>query len=749
MSTRIQGRVLETPSGSGLRGVVVSNGEHVVRTDGDGRYTIEVEPPAHRFVFVTVPDGFRSHTNFYRSILDWTDVQEGVDFIVVPAPERASRTFSLVQITDTHIEEAPSYKTPIDVWPGELLHLVQEADPDLIVSSGDQTDWGTLFELNRFCEAIQMLSIPLFPSFGWHDGLEVQWAAALPEEFSQLDSISNIAERAARRAKIINTARQAPDRAEIRNRMDGHTLTWNYEQVFGPAYYSFDWGGRHFVFYPNEKPCFSPADRQRKESWFWADLGAQPEDREIVVVVHTPPSSAFLERLRDTHVRLVLHGDYHSSRIFSYGKIIVAGTPPLCFGGIDTSPRGYLLVRFQEDHPELEVKPLHRTGVESSSKEIPMEILLDGADQKLRLRWEHQLPAGLHRAAPVCLREQLLLSLRDEKYPGRSGVYCIDSRSGEFRWHTPTDASIKNSVAATLRHEAEGAERLCAAASVTGRVYVLETMSGRILWQADLPGYPDRWVYSSPVIADRTVYVGDRAGYTAYDLETGEQRWNRPLELPLASNGNLPWSCYASPLVYEDMVLVFVPRSRLMALNQQDGSVVWEQEVGGFVRHHSPVLAAAGDLLVSGGLSRTPEDLVVLQARTGAIVWHRPVLSVTSPPTGLTVREDRIYVTTSNGEARCYDLQSGDLFWRFQTGGDLMDMIPYERDIRSILAPPVFWRGRILICGCDGCVYVLDAVSGECKGRTSFGSPVTVAPCLVEEGVCIGTYDGRVCCFGA
>ena len=38
--------------------------------------------------------------------------------------------------------------------------------------------------------------------------------------------------------------------------------------------------------------------------------------------------------------------------------------------------------------------------------------------------------------------------------------------------------------------------------------------------------------------------------------------------------------------------------------------------------------------------------------------------------------------------------------------------------------------------------------TGACISRTALSSPITAAPCLTEDGFCVGTYDGRICGFG-
>ena len=96
----------------------------------------------------------------------------------------------------------------------------------------------------------------------------------------------------------------------------------------------------------------------------------------------------------------------------------------------------------------------------------------------------------------------MLVSLAHEEDPGGSGVACVDGRSGGRQWLTATDSAVKNSVGL--------GPGSCAALSVAGRLHLLETASGRVRWQADLPGFPERWIYTSPVIAGDTVFVGNK-----------------------------------------------------------------------------------------------------------------------------------------------------------------------------------------------------------------------------------------------
>ncbi len=728
MTIQVEGSVREMASERGLENVCVSNGEHVVRTDANGRYALEISPGGHRFIFVTVPGGYRLGEAFYRSTLGWSGDQRGVDFELARLPDADRRDFSMAHISDTHVvldEERIQGK----VLSQDLRQLEREAHPDLIVASGDLTDWGTLEELEQFHAAIKSISTPVMPMFGGHDGNH--------ERFGDLTVDELVAMKHRREyAKI----------EEILKQREGEPFTRNYEQVLGPPYYSFDRGRWHFVLYPNEDNFYPPPDRKGKEDWLWADLAQQQPDREIVVLLHKPPSIPFLNSLSPYRVKLVMHGHWHSSKVFTRNGIVVAAVPPLCFGGLDTRPRGYRFVEFREADFEFGLRPLTRTASPLPRQDSD-PISLDEAGKSLRLLWTHRLPVGLHRAAPVRSGDRILVSLADEGYPAQSGVACVNARSGALSWRMFTDTSVKNSVAVTPPAEsAEDESDLCAAVSVAGRVYVIETGSGRIRWQADLPGFPERWIYASPVIDGETVYAGGKAGIGAYDLNTGGQKWYAEIE------GGDGWPCYASPQVCGDLLIVLVQRRGLLALDRRKGTVVWERTLGVENPYARPVVDRG--MLVSGSdapslhwFEGDPAHLAVMRVDTGRLIWHRPVLP-SRYPTGLAVRDERLYATTPDGEALCFDIPSGALLWRFQSGNDLMDMVPARRGVRSILAAPVIHKDCLLICGVDGCLYILNARTGACISRTDLGSPIAAAPCLTEDGFCVGTYDGRICGFG-
>ena len=467
MTVRVTGTVLDE-RGNGVPWVSISNGEFVVRTDARGRYEIDAEPGSHSFITVSVPDTHRVAGAFYRRV-PMTDTT--IDFELHSTPERQYEEFTLVQITDTHVRTEPYYR-PQGAWLGpetgprltsDLRQLERESRPDLVLATGDLTDIGTTAELKHFRNSIAPIETPVRPVYGGHDGhVELEAQGGNRDKYEYVEGVSCIQ---------------------------------NYQGVLGPVYYSFDWGGRHFVAFSKEDSYFTQADIARKDRWLIEDLSAQPDGRETVLFMHTPPAVEFLDLLGRYNVKLVLFGHTHCSKAFRYNGMTVGGPTPLCFGGYDGNSRGYRLVRFTEDHFEFD---LVQQTTQACRSARPTRVLVGAQGEELNRLWSHALPGPTHRAVPVRHGDNLLYSVTDDNLRGNAGVYSIDSTAGHREWHVPTDTSVKNTVAV-------GEDGLAVATSVAGRAHGFDANSGQLAWSRNLPRFPGRWIYTAPVIAESTV----------------------------------------------------------------------------------------------------------------------------------------------------------------------------------------------------------------------------------------------------
>lgn len=168
-------------------------------------------------------------------------------------------------------------------------------------------------------------------------------------------------------------------------------------------------------------------------------------------------------------------------------------------------------------------------------------------------------------------------------------------------------------------------------------------------------------VQAAPIVEDCVGYVGSMPGVAVYDVLADTLLSHTPLA---SSEG---WSVYAGPAIFEDLLINFVPSRGIIAVSRENGSIVWEQALGALIwKATSPVLASGGRLVTGG----EPGNLAVLDARSGDIMWHQQVLD-TEFVTGLAVRDESIFASSTRGEVICLSLRSGEGRWSFRTGPDL------------------------------------------------------------------------------
>ncbi len=331
-----RGIVRGSVSGAGkpLAGVLVSDGCRVVRTGSDGRYELPIGPDSGRFVFITTPRDY------------WTDaffvplheaVRRGrADFTLRRQPQ--PDVFRFAFITDMHLENRKVAPAKFTASLREINSL--EPQPAFVWAQGDICLQGHSGPV--YVECLKVLKMPVRNGAGNHEMML--------------------------------------DHANPRDR---------FEELFGPTYYSFDWGPVHCIVLDGNKPL--PGQKGWKavlgavegSEWAWlqADLAAQPKGKPIIVGVHIPVVTTYPERRDDSpknapyweitnrqqltnlfakhRVRLVLQGHMHENERITVDGVEYVASISISGSwwkagegferGVDASPRGYRIVEIDGD----------------------------------------------------------------------------------------------------------------------------------------------------------------------------------------------------------------------------------------------------------------------------------------------------------------------------------------------------------------------------------------------------------------
>ena len=326
-SKTLQGQVLG--GGEPLAGVLVSDGCRVARTNARGDYELTIGHDSGRFLFVTTPRGYWADV-FYVPI-DEAVAKGRADFALRPKvqPDR----FDFAFITDMHVEGRrcgiPKFKASI----GEINDL--KPTPAFLWAQGDICLQGGAGR--EYAECLTHVRIPVRNGPGNHEVILAH-----------------------------------------KNPFD------EFERLFGPTYYSFDWGAVHCIVLNGNKPM--PGEQGYKSvhgaiegsemKWLRADLAAQPRGKPIIVGVHIPIVSTYPERRHQSpkdapyweirnnqeltalfakhRVRLVLQGHMHENERITVRGVEYVESISLCGSwwksgeglerGVDGTPRGYRIV---------------------------------------------------------------------------------------------------------------------------------------------------------------------------------------------------------------------------------------------------------------------------------------------------------------------------------------------------------------------------------------------------------------------
>jgi hypothetical protein len=234
--------------------VVISNQRDIVTTDASGVARIERGPTG--IVFVSVPNGYRSVGAFWRAP---TPTDSQLTFALQPAP--AARTFSFVHASDPHIAPNVVDRTR------RLRQLVDSVRTDFTIMTGDliydamsqqEARARSFFEL--FDAETRGFAKPLWTVPGNHDHFG-----------------------------IIPSRSRVPATHPLYDR-------GMYRQYRGPDYYSFTYGGVHFValntLMPDDSAYYGRVDSLQL-AWLRRDLATIAPGVPVVTFNHIPMVSAW------------------------------------------------------------------------------------------------------------------------------------------------------------------------------------------------------------------------------------------------------------------------------------------------------------------------------------------------------------------------------------------------------------------------------------------------------------------------
>ncbi|QVQ50750.1 PQQ-binding-like beta-propeller repeat protein [Spiractinospora alimapuensis] len=727
---RLAGRVRNTETGTGVADVAVSDGVTVVHTDASGAYRLPWDPTRRGtpMVQITVPSGYRTALDDARIPRFFQRLSEGardVDFALTPDLPSTDARFRFGHLTDVHVDESTAqtaervsrdFMAVAAEHPATPVTGAPHGSPRFTVLSGDLTNWATPEEFAAFRAAAAASPVPVWPVAGNHD--------------------------------LLGQSVGGPQRRRVRRPPFAEAID-AYRRHVGPEWYSFQYGGAHFVMLDNFRGLSDPD----QFTWLERDLAAGAAGRDVIIVAHVPwnipqtknwdRAREYLELLADHNARLFLVGHIHANDVTRepFTGALHAATTSVSFG-LDHTPRGYRTVDVEPGRvstsfvaadggqvrgPEGRPAPGGETDAPAVSPGTPWPMfhadpertgaVADPVRPPLRRAWSHDCGGTILTASPVVADATVVVGTRDEHMGEHQGVVAVDMGTGERRWHTRTDGPVEASAAIV--------DGTVLVPEARGPLHALDATTGerRWSWTPQPPKDGHHWMYFSPAVRDETVYQAfvdmAGAGVAALDVATGRELWRT--KEPIGRN----WIAHGSPALRGDRLVFTTAYSNLVALDARDGALLWETAFDGWTRS-MPIFA--GEL----ALLACPGDQLVAVAPDGSTAWrHTSTPAVVPAPTTPTPAfvDGVVYAGFHNGRVTALRQNDGGVLWSTDVGG-------------PITASPAIGGDTVVVATEAGRLVLLDRLHGTVRWSTDLGDHLASSPALSGNAVFVASWNG-------
>ena len=752
---------------NGISGVLVSNGKDVIVSDKNGEFSLPNYKKA-RFVFISVPSGYKSSGDFFKRLENTVDFNFGL-----VKYKRTEKQAKFIQITDT---ETYQY----DDWINNIRDYALNNNVGFMVHTGDICyEKGLAFHAKTI--NTNTMGLPVFYCIGNHDLVKGDYGEQL------------------------------------------------FESLFGPVYYSFNAGNTHFVVTPMKHGDYKPSyTNGQVYNWLVNDLAHVDASMNLVVFNHNLLTfgEQFIFKgkkekginLNEHNLKAWIYGHWHINFAKQHGKngpVSVCASPP-DKGGIDHSasnfvvfdvskegkvnitPRysyvnkhliinspfgdtvktdnpGKLLVSVNTYHSISATKTVAATLVSENDEKIsvklvqntdwswsvkvPLEktiagtkwqlivvatfengetvsrksnfILSDDTEESdiLCLNWLTNIKSNIWMSKPLVADNRVFVASIDDFGMKNCGITALDAENGEQLWYFNTKGSVKNTICY--------AEGKVLATDIFGISYALNEKSGELIWKKDL-GQKALGAYNTGSVVEQGIFYTGFGNYLqAIEIKTGKTIWT-----------NNAWSggegAASTMIVAGDVLLAASNWRALYGHDKKTGKLLWKKREDGYRSRSSSATYLNDTLYVA-----SKAGIGLMDAESGKMYKYfklqYSLLAATKP----LLTDKLIIMGTAKKGLLAVDRKTGDEVWRVETGESLFYSSPYSKpESKTVETGPVLINGIIVFGASDGFLYMINPETGEIKHKFDLGAPVFAAVTPTKDGFFVNDFAGNIYSFG-
>lgn len=335
----------------------------------------------------------------------------------------------------------------------------------------------------------------------------------------------------------------------------------------------------------------------------------------------------------------------------------------------------------------------------------PSPLVKINTEKSVQTLWSKNIGSNLgdkyHQLTPAIVGDNIFVS--DVK--GKISSFSV--ANGTLQWSTSLDVSISSGIGAR--------DGMVVVATYSGDVIALSSDSGEILWQVPVGGE-----VVSPAQLNRNIVVvqlvtGD---VVAIDRVSGEQRWVYTSNQP-----SLTLRGTSSPLVAVDATLVGLDNGKYIALDNQDGHVLWQQRIA-ISKGKSDIERLTdidGKSILYKKVIYIPSyrgNLTAINPFSAQVLWRKPYSSYR----GLAAANDTLFLSSDQDVVHAVDTQTAAEVWR-------QDLL-LNRKLNS----PVTISGAVAVGDKQGYIHFLAQDDGRFIARHKIGAAL-IGDMLVKDNV--------------
>ncbi|MGY8839684.1 MAG: outer membrane protein assembly factor BamB [Pseudomonadales bacterium] len=361
------------------------------------------------------------------------------------------------------------------------------------------------------------------------------------------------------------------------------------------------------------------------------------------------------------------------------------------------------------------------SGCSSSGGNLPDPAPLNAINQQVQLVQHWSVAVGKGDVKSSSVMQPLLSGSAIFAASGQQlGSFNVDT--GEVNWKI----DLAEKVTAGVGH----INQQLFVVTQSGKLVAVSSADGSILWQVNTSSE----ALAAPQANSKIVVVQTVDGkVSAYAVKEGKFQWSYAANLP-----SLTLRGTSTPLVNESYTYAGFASGKLVALDNQVGSVVWQKSIGAAIGRSEierlvdidGALTLVDDLLY---VSSYQGNIAAIDALTGTVRWQQPVSSIS----GTALVGDAILVVDAQDTVLAYDRERGHVLWQ-------NDALKHRS-----LTSPMGLANQALVVDTEGYAHVLQLSDGEFIGRQKLAiKGARIGSKSYQDNIFLLSLDGRLTRLG-